>query len=386
MQNTTERSSLNNLQYELITSRVELNGIQHEWNELLQRSTNNNIFLTWEWVSSWMEFLGDDQKPWVLIARNDKNGKLLGLAPLMQHQHISQKGFKYRILTFIGSYKAAPDHLDFIVDADYEQIIVPALLRGLTQQDSPYILNLSGLASESTLARRIQNQAGYRFISKEVCPYIELPEDWQSFKNTLSKNLRKDLEYNNRRLEKLYPEKVLFSQVSDEKEVESALGSLFRLHMDVRKAHGDTGAFGDERMRKFHRRVASNFLKNDWLRLYCLRVGEKVIALIYCFQYNNVLSFYTSGYDLSWRKYSPGNQIIAYSIRRAIEEKASKYDFLRGDESYKYRWADKERININIEFSTSKLRKVHLIYLEAKNLTQSAKQVFRNFGSSKDGS
>jgi len=356
---------MSDLECDLITSRAELNELEPEWNRLLQRSTANNVFLTWEWVSSWWQWLSGDREPWVLAMRQPSTGKLLGLAPLAQQQYTTRRGLRYRVLTFIGSYRAAPDHLDFIIDAEYELIVAPALMKRLMSQGRPYIFSFDSLAADSTPARLLRNKSGYRQMSEEICPYIELPADWDSYWLMVSKSLRKNTEYSARRLERLHPGEVSYSQVATERELETALATLFRLHTEVRQAHNEIGAFADNRMRHFHRRVASLFLSNGWLRFYRLGVGGEDIALLYCYYYNTVLSHYQSGYNVEWHKYSPGNLIIAHAIKQAIEECATEFDFLRGAEPYKFRWTDQERKDLCVEFSQSILRKVHLLYLSA---------------------
>jgi hypothetical protein len=46
---------------------------------------------------------------------------------------------------------------------------------------------------------------------------------------------------------------------------------------------------------------------------------------------------YNSGFDTTRKEWSPGVVAIALSIQRAIENKAQVYDFLRGEEPYKFK-------------------------------------------------
>ncbi len=59
----------------------------------------------------------------------------------------------------------------------------------------------------------------------------------------------------------------------------------------------------------------------------------------------DTVSFYSTGYDSAWSKYGPGRRIMAAAIRSAIEEGATEFDFLRGDEAYKEAWATRSRLD-----------------------------------------
>jgi CelD/BcsL family acetyltransferase involved in cellulose biosynthesis len=48
--------------------------------------------------------------------------------------------------------------------------------------------------------------------------------------------------------------------------------------------------------------------------------------------------FYQAGFDPEHSSISPGTLLVAGTIRRAIEEGKTTFDFLRGDEPYKRRW------------------------------------------------
>ena len=88
------------------------------------------------------------------------------------------------------------------------------------------------------------------------------------------------------------------------------------------------------------------------LRLHRLDVGGRMIAGISCFRHDDTVSFYVTAYDPAYSRYGPGRRIMAAAVRSAIEEGAHRFDFLRGDETYKEAWgavpADDERIRFPV--------------------------------------
>jgi CelD/BcsL family acetyltransferase involved in cellulose biosynthesis len=117
------------------------------------------------------------------------------------------------------------------------------------------------------------------------------------------------------------------------------MARLAELHQQIRTTAGDAGSFATADLRRFHIAAARRFEAAGRLRLYRLDVGEQTIAAILCYRYGETVSFYSTGYAPEWKTYGPGRQIMARAIAGAIDEGATTFDLLRGDESHKKRWA-----------------------------------------------
>jgi CelD/BcsL family acetyltransferase involved in cellulose biosynthesis len=99
---------------------------------------------------------------------------------------------------------------------------------------------------------------------------------------------------------------------------------------------------------KFHNLVAREFAKQGWLFMGVLKAGNSIAACQYAFQYNNKVSFYQSGIDPEYEKYSIGLLSTAYMIKESINRGFGEYDFLRGAELYKSSWTKTYRHNTEI--------------------------------------
>lgn len=350
---------------DLVRTRDGFDALETDWRRLLRRRKAANVFLTWEWVSSWWELFSERCEPWVLTVRR-ADGTLVGLAPFAKKTVANRHGLRYPVITFLGAGALSPDHLDLIVDSDQSAMVTTVLTSELASRcGSSCVLSLRGVSAASALVSNLSRLAGYRELSAESCPYVPLPTDWTTYRKTLSSKLQSHLDYCQRRLQKEHGGAARFDFVQSAAELPGALQGLFDLHRDVREAHGESGAFVDERLRAFHVRVATQFLRRGWLRLYRLRIDDNAVAWLYCCRYNNTLSYYQSGYDQAWKRYSPGSLMIAHAIRSAIEEGATEFDFLRGEEPYKRRWANHTRNDINLEFSRNAVRRLHHLYSDA---------------------
>jgi CelD/BcsL family acetyltransferase involved in cellulose biosynthesis len=54
------------------------------------------------------------------------------------------------------------------------------------------------------------------------------------------------------------------------------------------------------------------------------------------------------GHNIELRSLSPGIVTVALDIRSAIDERYKYYDFLRGDEEYKYRLGAVKRYTVRV--------------------------------------
>src|SRR5438445_11330075 len=118
--------ALARMQVSAVTTRTELEAIAPEWNVLLQDSRADTIFLTWEYISSWLDAVAPHAEPLVLVAR-DESGRLVGIAPFYRRQ-IRLRGFlTYRCLCTLGDHSSPAEYPDLIVRRDQEESVLAAL-------------------------------------------------------------------------------------------------------------------------------------------------------------------------------------------------------------------------------------------------------------------
>jgi CelD/BcsL family acetyltransferase involved in cellulose biosynthesis len=105
------------------------------------------------------------------------------------------------------------------------------------------------------------------------------------------------------------------------------------------KSTRDKQDFWSDQMILFFKAVAIELAKAGWLKLFFIEVNGVKAASLLCFDYNDEILVYNSGYDPEqFANLSPGNVLVSYSIQEAIRLGRSRYDFLRGDEVYKFRF------------------------------------------------
>jgi CelD/BcsL family acetyltransferase involved in cellulose biosynthesis len=78
--------------------------------------------------------------------------------------------------------------------------------------------------------------------------------------------------------------------------------------------------------------------ENGWLWLAFLEADGQRIAAALNFDYNNKLWGYNAGVNRDFMDLSPGWVLLGYILQWCCENKRAEFDFMRGDEEYKYRF------------------------------------------------
>jgi CelD/BcsL family acetyltransferase involved in cellulose biosynthesis len=129
-------------------------------------------------------------------------------------------------------------------------------------------------------------------------------------------------------------------------ELERDLPIFFQLHEASAR---EKARFMTEDIRAFFGAMAETFLQRGWLRLSVLTRDGHDVAANMSFLYRSRLLLYNSGYDPAASAYSPGIAAVALTMQDAIAERAVAFDFLSGNESYKYKFGASNTYTCQVE-------------------------------------
>src|SRR5262249_34062566 len=79
----------------------ELQALRAEWDDLLQSSRADVVFLTWEWLLTWWAHVASSWRLHVLTVYED--GRLVGLAPFGIAPAAPLRGIPFRTVQFLGA-------------------------------------------------------------------------------------------------------------------------------------------------------------------------------------------------------------------------------------------------------------------------------------------
>jgi CelD/BcsL family acetyltransferase involved in cellulose biosynthesis len=317
--------------------------MQKEWDELLQSSGSDGIFLTWEWLYTWWKHLAGNTRLSILAVRCE--GELAALAPCVRRPPALFRGRPIPILEFLGSGDVGSDYLDVIVRRGCEPEAWRALASCLAGEK--LMLNWTQLKRGACLADGVGSALGGSGWSvaetqTNTCPFIPLAgKSWESYLATLGAEHRYNFHRKWKRLNRDY--KVQFEQVRTREQCRESIDLVMALHNRRWRDRGGSNAFHTPAMVAFHREFSQVALDRGWLRLYVLQLDGKPAASLYGFLYRRTFYFYQSGFDATYDKHSVGLVAMGLAIQSAIEEGAEEYDLLHGSEAYKSHWSHDSR-------------------------------------------
>lgn len=327
-------------QYEVeeLTRPEQFEALRPEWDGLQARA-EASLFQTWEWQWCWWRHFGRGRLC-LLTARRD--GALVGIAPLMLGRYY---GLPLRRLQFIGTL--GTDYLDMIMAPGEEAPLVACFLRAIAaRRDQWDLVDLQQIRATSPLAAAAAPPPCHtRRLHQERCPFVPLPATWEEYSGSLGKSLRKNIGYYRRLMAR---EHVFEIETVTNGSLPEAMEEFFALHQARWRRRHLPGAFAGARTRRFHHEVAARLLDRGWLRLHRLRLDGRTRAVLYCFNHAGRGYYYQGGFEPALARYSPGTVLTAHAIEDAIQLGAREFDFLRGDEPYKYAWKASDRENVRL--------------------------------------
>ncbi|HKD38330.1 MAG TPA: GNAT family N-acetyltransferase, partial [Pirellulales bacterium] len=168
------------------------------------------------------------------------------------------------------------------------------------------------------------------------CWSVELPPTWDEFLASVHSSRRAKIRQSLRKY--LDNGKVVCHVVVDPSEFDRRFETLIDLHQRRQRSLGRPGCFASKRFTKFHRDISRQFFALGKLCLMWTEMDGRPIAASYSLVGGETVYYYQTGLDPDAKKVAPGWLSMIGSLRAAIESGCTRFDFLRGDESYKISW------------------------------------------------
>jgi hypothetical protein len=267
--------------------------------------------------------------------------------------------------------------LDFIIDQNHVERVIDSLLNYVLYKfDDWAVFRLPDTVPELCNVKfLLQNpKQGFKteIIMGDSCPYQLLPKDYDSFLAKLGRRRRESIRRKFRKVKKQFEIRLETIHLSEF--VDHAFSNIFNIYTKSLRGKQSNRGFANSDYFKFHKEIAQLFAEHRWLRIYILWFDEVPVAYIYGYLYNNVFWYYQTAFDLEYQKYGPGSIALQMTIESVINEGAKEFDFLRGDEAYKFHFAE----NIRQQKKILIFRNKGLSYSLFK-LYQTGSKTFKNF-------
>ena len=295
------------------------------WRHLIDSCTEPTFFDSLTWQKAWWSEYGANSELKLLAVHSD-SGDIKMIAPLMVTRGE---------ISFLGSTDLV-DYHDFLSAGRPDPRSVEAIARAVDEMpgvDSIRFQSIPGNSATITGFRESAEKLGWEVEIKQedVAPRIELPASWDAYLGALRKKDRHELRRKLRRLEAAGEMRQI--ELSRPDDVEAAMDDFMVLY---RMSTTDKAEFMTADRERFFRTVAVALARDCTTRLSFLEIDGEKVAVSLSFVCGGVRYLYNSGYNPARSSLSVGFLNHALTIKRSIEEGLRVFDFMRGDEAYKY--------------------------------------------------
>jgi CelD/BcsL family acetyltransferase involved in cellulose biosynthesis len=243
------------------------------------------------------------------------------------------------ILHFNGCVEET-DYLDLIAEAVDARPAWVAIMDHLLSADFPRwrALEFCNIPEQSPSRSALAEAAGAHGLTavesiNEVCPIIGLPDTFEAYLAGLDSKQRREI---SRKLRRAEGAEAVCHIVGPDEDLEQAVDDFLDL---LQKSTFEKRDWLNQGRRAVFHETAAAAQEAGALQLMFMEVNGRKAAALFNFDYDNRIWVYNSGLDPeAFSALSPGVVITAWAIEKAIENGREAFDFLRGNETYKYRF------------------------------------------------
>jgi len=334
-----------------VTTDTEFLALRKEWNELVERDEFATVFQTWEFQYHTWRISSATVSPYIFLVR-DKRGNLIGCVPF--GSRVWRIGpLSTKILEFASGRYC--DYANFILQKNREEEILSALAQYFQANFRQWdVIRLQPIREDSLLKREdlFLSKIGYPFRIRQcsIGSFLKIRPDWENYEDALSKKCACSMRRKVRKIFRKFPGD--YQVTSDVGSIGDAVNQLMVLHQKRMQKMYQVGAFCELRAQEEFQILAQEFAKRGMSKVHAISFSEQTIASGLTFEFDGTISYYQCGFDLDYRRLSPGTVLQAMCINQAIKDSATEFDFLRGNEPYKQKWTNGQRQLYTIEVMT----------------------------------
>lgn len=321
----------------------DLGAVSVQWQELEARS-DCSFFLSWDWIGTWLATT-PGAAPLLLTVRDTDTIVALAIFQTIKLWRRFMPSWALALNRTGDPYYDLinPEYNNILADRRYSSDIWPAVIAFLEHAKLPDSSFRRWDEIHVAMATRDVEQ----FARDAKLMILELAHkpSWlvdltairhegRPYLDTLSSNAR----YQIRRAVRLYEKNgaLLGARARCPDEAMAYLAELKELHQAYWTSRGMPGGFSNQHFELFHRTLIQNCIQRGTVEIFRVSAGEKLIGQAYNFIYRGRVYAYQTGFSYEDDpKAKPGLVSHCLCIQQHLEEGASTYDFMAGDNRYK---------------------------------------------------
>ena len=341
------------MQIDVIEDIEVFKSLKHRYHAVYEADPQSHFFLSWTWLLGLFQYSID--QVFILAAKPDVKSDYVAFFPLKLSIEYHEKSGLSNSLYVAGSGVA--DYSGIVALPEFVHRAVPAYAQYLKKQEYWSLFQLPGLIApnpRTQLFLSLFEENDYRlkeltiqnddenFVDNSICPYIPLSnyQNWDNYlQNALSSNTRQKVR---RFLRKVEGDDEFCIAHADSDNIDHYIDiilNFWEIRWAKRKGPNTPGIIAALR------RFLGHSFEHGCLYFPMLWRGATPLGGVAIFvdKIKKAFLFYVTGRDKTVTKLPIGLILHAYSIREAYNQGFETYDFLRGNEPYKYSFGVQER-------------------------------------------
>jgi len=312
--------------------------IASKW-QSLEHNSNTNVFLSWQWISNWLDLVTDK----IFLIEAHRDNKVVGLGFFVEKTRkvfgcISVKQWWLHRTGIQQQDQIWVEYNDFLLDKSCSVVVREQMIKAVAGFDPSVKEVIIGLSATENLDYFTHSFAKLNFLGSntvETSGYLASLSclNGDSLRKSLSKNTRTQITRSKKILQN--QGKLSFEVFSAPQKLIELYPKIASIHIDKWQATNEGSGFSNPLFEGFHHLMALNS-KNNMVQIAVLTLNEVELGYLVNFVYNNKVYFYLSALQKNPdNKIKIGLTLHSEAMRYYAEQGIESYDFLGGDARYK---------------------------------------------------
>ncbi|MCW3050049.1 MAG: glycosyl transferase group 1 [Solirubrobacterales bacterium] len=325
-----------------------LDDLLPDWRALHAADPHATPFTSAGWAQAWWRHWGQGARPWLLAVHDAET--LVGLAPLA----LARAG-PLRVLRGLGRHPG--DYWDVLALPELRERVVELVGEALLEHAGRWDLLIANGLPPGSATPGALGEHGCRVARRpsSPCPAIDLPDSFDAYLATLSRQHRGNLR---RHLRRLDGGEVTLRELRGPEDLEPAIARWSELRARQWEVAGRalTPQQRDPRFTPFVRDVALALVPQGLAQVRELRTGGRVVGIYVDFIDGATFYWFLGGFDPEAAALGLGKIAAGEAIRSSIAAGRARFDFAHGAEAYKYWFGARDRPSESLLVGSGRLR------------------------------
>ncbi len=320
------------------------------WQQVIDTSDDDNPFLTWEWNHAWASVYAQDKFIKVVVAESD--GRPVAIAPLIS----TSRRTSFLIDPIFADYG------DFLMSDDAPEPVLKAFLESCIETRKKALFSpIRGNRKTGKLLIDSSEHMGRSWMLEKLSynPCVLPVSDFKSYMEGRSKSVRQEIRTTLNHLNRGGGWE--FIECNGGVSANEILDNLICYHHGRQRGKVGLSIFDSPESQAFFRSLPDRLAEGPArAHLSAIVWQGRFVSAAYSLVRGKTLYYWIPSFDQSIKGVSLGKLHIKCLLEKCFAA-GMTFDFMGGDEPYKYQWANHGYENVRIRIFSNRLEKAAVV-------------------------